>query len=301
MPDAVTPVVTPIVATTPAVTATPTPAATAEVDISAADLQRFAKLSRENREAKARVKEMEAKLAEGEGYKTAADKLKAFETAKGEGKRLAALAALGMDSADDIDALISEAIKDDNVVSDPAVAAMKAELEAIKKRQVDDDKAAEDAKKKAAEDARAAGMVQFEKHISEFITKDVAKYPRCAREPESTRAIIGDLAETKRKLGRNVNDEEANKLIELAIAGREAYYAEKGKLYTVEAPPSRIVPQRRGVKEVPFGDTAQSVTPVTIDNRRGSTRSAPEPVVQMTAKEAKKLILNKLRQRHVSA
>lgn len=300
MPDAVaTPAPTaaePAAIPSPGLEAIATPAPVADVDISADELKRFASLSKASRLAKERIKELEAKLAAGEGNKTAAERLAAFEAAKSSGKRLDALKAIGMDSVEELDALIAEAMAVTPDVPNPALDAMKGELDAVKKRLEDEDKAKADADVKAKEAQTAAAKATVTAVVEGMVKADAAKFPRVAKAgAKATAKIVDAVTDAARKLGRAVSDEEANKLFTLAIEEQESEYkALVDELYIPETQPAtRPVGRTRPIKEVDVG----AVDTLTIDNKRGTVRSTPEPKVYTTAKEAKRLVLERMKHR----
>lgn len=210
------------------------PPETAKIDMDPKALSEFTQLSKEVREAKAKLKETEAKLVEFGKYQKA-------EELKKTGKHYDAIREAGFD----VDAALAELLQaNPGQAVSPQLLEMKRELEALKAKDADRDKQTA-AEKEAAEKA----SVESDRKIAlRHVTESAKTYPHLAKAPELVDAAFADFTKARAKLheqnGVPLSGEEQAKLLTDALAVHEEKWA---KVFGVPAaPPPAFDPTQRG-------------------------------------------------------
>lgn len=225
-------------AETPAAAAPPVdpakPNVTAEIDMSPEELAAATAASKAEREQRTRIKELEGKAADG-------DKLAEARKLVGEGKHNAAAKLLGID----LNAAVAEELGETPAPGEEPDPKVK-ELEETVRRLTESDAAR--AKREAEElqvrtkESRAADVNVVVEHVK----AEAAKYPYLSRNPDWVAEAYDGAADAYPKvverLGRPLTGEEKTRLVEAALAEKEAEHVERAKLY---GPPS-VGLERRG-------------------------------------------------------
>jgi uncharacterized protein (DUF885 family) len=255
-----TPVVKPAEPVTP-------PATKAEIDMTPEELAAATALSKSEREARAKVKELEAKAPD-------ADKLAEARTLVASGKHLAAAELLGID----LNAAVAEQLAvtpADGEEPDPKVK----ELEETVKKLTQSE--AERAKRDAEQmrERVAAARVKDVDTVVEHVKAATDKYPYLARNPDGASDAYPKV---KERLGRDLTGEEKHQLMEASLAEAEAQHASKAKLYGATG----VDLERNNGAPTP----RPSARPSTFDAsmRGGTATPVTRPKTKLTFSEVKR-------------
>jgi hypothetical protein len=254
--------------------------AKAEIDMTPEELAAATALSKEAREARTRIKELETKAADAE-LTTKARALVA------EGKHLDAVALLGID----LNAAVAEQLGGapaDGAAVDPKVAEL---AETVKKLEA---AATERAKRDAAElQARTAeARKQDVAAIVEHVKAEAVKYPYLARNPAWVQEAYDTASDLVPKVieqikaregaARELTPEEKHRLMEAALLEAEASHAEKAKLYG----PSGVALERPGGAAPPRPGARPSTFDASM--RGGTATPVTKPKTKLTFSEVKR-------------
>jgi hypothetical protein len=226
--------------------------ATVTIDMDAGDLKKFATLSREKREALAKVKELEGKIGSFGKFE------KASALAK-EGKHYDAAREAGID----VDAAIAELLGQTN--GQPTATQidkdLKGRLEAL---EADNQamKAKEESRQKAAKEL---AMETDRKTATEFVKTNQAKYPFLAKSSKLVDIAFKDYADNRAKIeaesGEEMSGAEQAKLLLAALSVHEEDWAnalgDKPASKTEAAPAGPDGSARAGVTQPPVKQKAK--------------------------------------------
>lgn len=280
-----------------------------QTDIDPKQLQTFAKLSRSERELRAKVKELTEQLEKSKPDSETAGKWKAIEEARKAGKRIEALRLIGMDTTEELDALLAEAMASDGGTAPDgkALDELKARLDGIEKAR------SEDAKAKAEQDEKAkaeAAKQEQEKNrtaavtaVSEALKAGADKWPLCSAESEDTvnrvlEATVLAINKARATKGKDwvPSDQETEQMLNRGFDALEKDMQARARAWAAKLQPSaRPVDERR--KAVPVTrDTGASRSPEpTIGSNRGSFTKFDQPTSAMSWRQAKQEAINSVR------
>ena len=268
----------------------------------------IARLSKEAREVKAKNTALEAAIKEAEAkaastpaeVKAKAERLDRLEGLVKSGKRLSAMSELGAQ----FEEIIQEQLDaDPDAVASPETLKALEEIEKLKAKDAERDKATQDAKDKEAREAAAAAGARAEAWVGDKIKSDAARWELCAKADgkegrenavvEVCTAVarkVNDIAAAKKAKGEaedwRPNREEAEAMVLEGLDLAEAWLEGKGKLYTRQSAQSVQRSEHRGL-EVTDNDIDSPKPAPTLGNDRGPTRTLTRPRTQMTAREAR--------------
>ena len=272
-------------AATPAIDATPPPAApvttttaeppppkaTATIEMDEGALKQFSTLSRELREAKAKAKDLEAKVA---GF----GKFEKAQALAKEGKHYDAAREAGID----VDAALAELLGNNNGA--PASAAqidkkLREEIDELKAFKNDTVKEREERKKAEAEATTQADRAATTK----FVADNAAKYPFLAKSPKLVALAYTDFEQAKAKVeaesGETMSASEQAKLMVTALQVHEEDWSKALGAAKTEEPPAEGLASglgaeaRSGVRQQAT-PTAKKLTWEELKAERAAKRSA---------------------------
>lgn len=300
-------------AAAPAAAKTDTPVgAPADVNIDPKTLAHITRLSKENREVKARevalqaaIKEAEAKAASTPAEVAAkAARLDKLEAAKA--KPLEMLKELGVEFEAIIQAQLDA---DPEAPASPEAVKALAEIEAIKTKMTAKDEAEVKAKtEREAAEAKAqtdAANGNATKWVNDKLKAEPQRWELCARadgKEGRDDAVALSIAAVRTKIGKiyeegvkndpkftyKVTDAEAEAMVLEAMDLLEKHFEEKGRLYTRQS--AKDVPrskQHHGFTVSEHDLDVPATTKPTIGNERSATRTLSPSRTQMTAREAR--------------
>lgn len=259
---------------TPAATPPPAPGAPpvvkAEIDMTPEELAAATAASKDAREARAKVKELEAPAALVAQAKALA----------AEGKHLAAVELLGIDLNAAVAEQLGTAGDGDDVA--PEVKELRETVAKLKENE------AQRATREAAELATrtAAAREHDVAQVVEHVKASATKYPYLSRNPAWVAEAYDGAADAYpaavKEAGRELTGAEKTKLIEAALAEKEAEHVERAKLYGAPS----VALERTGGAPPP----RPSARPTTFDaSMRGGTGGAvTKPKTKLTFSEAKR-------------
>ena len=202
------------------------PAEPVKIDMDEKSLSQFTQLSKDVRETKEKLKAAEAKLAEFAN----------FEKARGlakDGKHYDAARAAGID----VDAALAELLQaNPGQQASPELVALKREIDALKAKGDETEKA-----QAAAKAAEAEAAIKNDRAIAgKFVTDSATKYAHLAKAPELVDAAFNDFRQSREKLEKDTGapmpgDEQA-KLLLAALDVHEEKWAKVFGVAKTETP-----------------------------------------------------------------
>jgi len=259
---------------TPTEAAKPIPGAgdavTKTIDIDDKTLNEFVTGNRELREARQRVKELEAK-------QSLADKLEQANKLAQEGKHYDAIRLLGQDW---FDSATREVLQVQQDPGNAEVSALRKEVDELKAARDQAGKDAQSAKEQAATEAREAGL----RKVAEYVQADSKTYPVLSKSPElismSMKGADEAYPKLVAKLGRDLTDTEKNDLIRAALAEGEDKWGKVFAPKPAAAQGSAVDSTIRGGVTTPA--SAAPTGPMTLEQVKALRREKAKQAGQTT-------------------